>query len=483
MKLKLILSATLFLLLAAPQPARSQELENGYFLGGNPYAFRLNPAFQSERNIVSIALGGTGLGFKSNLGVSTLFYPDANGRLYTFMNERVQAADFMKKIGQRNYLDLDSRVNLLTVGFWSWSRFFTIDFNVRSLNSVSLPYDLFSFLKGGTETRQSFDMSGMGVRSKEFVEAAFGWSNNYDDVFNLGVRVKALVGIGEAEIQARNLRMNLTGERWEIQAQSVLNASSPSLTYSRNGDELDLESIRFNEGTYGPAGYGMALDLGASWNVHPCVTLSASLLDLGTIRWNREIQGVSPAASYTWNPSEQDYADSWQEEMGDAFEEMTDLFRFQDKSGSGAAFEMMPFRVLLGAEFRMPFYDRLSVGALYQGRGGACFAHHSGRISLNWNPLDFLSLSTGTTVDKIGESIGFVLNLHPAGINLMLGCDYLPFHSVDVSPLLDDETRRNLPPFVSRLTLLPRDRMNLNLYVGLNLAFGSRRLDHAKRFM
>ena len=48
-------SIVLTVLLSCFAPGLSaQDLESGYFLGGNPYAFRLNPAFQSERNIFSI---------------------------------------------------------------------------------------------------------------------------------------------------------------------------------------------------------------------------------------------------------------------------------------------------------------------------------------------------------------------------------------------------------------------------------------------
>ena len=36
------------------------------------------------------------------------------------------------------------------------------------------------------------------------------------------------------------------------------------------------------------------------------------------------------------------------------------------------------FRINLGAEFRMPFYERLSIGMLYQGRGGSYFSRHTG---------------------------------------------------------------------------------------------------------
>ena len=480
MKLKSFLLPALVLFAIAAPTAHSQELETGYFLGGNPYAFRMNPAFQSERNIFSVALGQTGLGAWSNLGVSTLFYPDANGQLYTFMNERVNAAEFLRKVGKNNRIDLDARVNVLTLGFWSDRRFFTIDLNVRSLNAVSAPYDLFSFWKEGTESKNSFDFSGTGFRSKNFVELAFGWSRNYDNVFNLGVRVKGLVGIVEAEILAEKLQLSMASDLWEIQAKSVLNASSPSLTYSRDGDELNLESIMLDDRHYGPAGYGAALDIGASWNVLPYLTLSAAVLDLGPMRWNREISGVSPETAYAWAPSDDEEGHtvlSWEDELDEASAVLSGIFRFKDRSGSGAAFEMLPFRVNVGAEFRMPFYDRLSVGALYQGRGGNSFSRHTGRLSLNWSPLNFLSMSTSASLNKMGESLGFALNLHPAGINLMVGCDYFPFHFTSIAPMFDD-----LPDRYRSLAVLPRDQMKLNLYIGLNLALGWSRLDYKKEF-
>ena len=476
MKLNYLFLTVLAVAVLAAPSARSQELETGYFLGGNPYAFRLNPAFQSERNLFSIGLGQTGLGAWSNLGVSSLFYPGSNGFLYTFLSDRVSAAEVLGQIGRNNRLDLDARVNLLTLGFWSGDQFYTIDFNVRSLNAVSAPYDVFSFLKDGSGSGSSYDFSGTGLRSKSFIEAAFGWSKNYGNVFNIGFRVKGLVGILEAEVIAQNMKLALSGNRWEIQSKSILNASSPSLVYQRNGDELDLNSIELDDKHYGPAGYGAALDLGASWNVLPNLTLSASLLDFGPMRWNREIQGVAPESSYTWEPSAQEDGgdDSWEDDIDEAAEALSGMFRFQDRSGSGAGFELLPFRVNLGAEYRMPFYDRLSVGLLYQGRGGASFTRHTGRLSLNWNPADFLSLSTSATLSRLGESVGFALNLHPGGINLLVGCDYIPFHCVSVAPLVD-----GVP---ERLAVLPRDQMKLNLYIGLNLALGHSRLDYKRMF-
>lgn len=279
----LLLAAALFFFHAG---LSAQDLETGYFLGGNPYAFRLNPAFQSERNIVSVALGQTGLGLWSNLGFSTLLYPDpADGHLYSFMNDRVDAGTFLSKIQKNNCFDADARLNLLTVGFWAGDQFFTLDFNIRSQNATTIPYDLFSFWKEGSESRNQFDFSNLGFRSQTFAEAAFGWSRHFDDVFCAGFRVKALVGGMELNALARNMKLAMSNERWEVQNQSFLYGSSPSLAYRTDEDgNPDPASIYWKDNSWGVAGLGGAVDLGISWNILPFLTLSASVLDLGGLR-------------------------------------------------------------------------------------------------------------------------------------------------------------------------------------------------------
>jgi hypothetical protein len=70
--------------------------------------------------------------------------------------------------------------------------------------------------------------------------------------------------------------------------------------------------------------------------------------------------------------------------------------------------------------------------------------------------------------------VGFALNLHPDAVNLILGCDYIPLRVMDANRLFGTTD--------SRWAILPRDQMKLNFYLGLNIAFGRRRLDHAKQF-
>ena len=85
-------------------------------------------------------------------------------------------------------------------------------------------------------------------------------------------------------------------------------------------------------------------------------------------------------------------------------------------------------------------------------------------------------MSLGTTLNKLGQSMGFALNLHPVGINLTIGGDYIPFRTVNISPLIKD-----IPEKYKPYALIPAGRMNMDLYVGLNIAFGRRHLDYARR--
>ena len=474
---KLIISLSAAFVILSPLVA--QDLETGYFLGGNPYAFRLNPAFQSERNILSIGLGMTGVSTISNLGFSTLLYPEG-GKLYTCLNDHVSASELLGKLHRNNYMDIGARVNLLTVGFWSRRNFFTIDINVRNQEGVSLPYDLFRFIKGDKMEGNVFECASVGFRSQTFAEAAFGWSRSFDNRLSVGVRGKFIVGALGQDLTLNKLKVTIGDESWSVDSHGRLTVSSPAVSVGvvEDTDIMNPRSFHFDWSKAGPAGWGGALDLGFRYDITPLLTVSGAVLDLGAIRWNQEIAYETPDKTYEWAPSsEKTDASGFPNEVMELLSVGSGFLAWREDKDARPEFRLMPFRVNAGAEFRMPFYDRLSVGALYQGHFVNTFARHTGRMSLNWTPWDFLSLSTSATFTRLGESMGVALNLHPNGINLLLGCDYIPFRCVDLSPLLED-----VDPKYARFLRCPRDQFKLNAYVGLNIAFGRSRLDHRKQY-
>ena len=74
--------------------ASAQALRTGYFMDGNVYRYRLNPALQSTRNHVAIpVMGGIQVNTMGNVGVGSFLYdsPTNSDELVTFMHSSVSA--------------------------------------------------------------------------------------------------------------------------------------------------------------------------------------------------------------------------------------------------------------------------------------------------------------------------------------------------------------------------------------------------------
>lgn len=494
----IILSASALLLSIAPAMAQ-QDFATGYFLGGYQYAYRLNPAFQSERGFFTVGLGATGLSSASEMGITDFLYVK-DGKTVLFMNNKVSSSEFLGNINtEGENLNLGINLNILSSGSWNKEKttFTTFDINLRSANDIDLPYDLFRFLKDGASNGTTFDLSGTGLHSKNYLEIAYGISRNFNNFLNFGVRVKGLVGLADVNMEMEKLQMTLSGDKWQFQGQGTLKASSAALDIKTKADgTYDYSTIGLPNpytSKLSAVGLGGALDAGISVNLLPWITVSAALLDFGVMRWNHEIMGATDSAGYTWDPSTGEEVDlmggsgsDMSSEVDAIKDALSNIYQFKATAAqTDAKFETIPFRVNAGLEIRVPFYQRLSVGALYTHQNLKDFSALTNlntnnlRFSANWTPLNFLSASVSTTMSNLFKSYGAALNFHPALINLFVGIDCIPQNTISVGPLLNDVLPAAVQPY-SKYLQVPSDNLNINAYIGFNLAFGKRQLDYRK---
>ena len=116
--------------------------------------------------------------------------------------------------------------------------------------------------------------------------------------------------------------------------------------------------------------------------------------------------------------------------------------------------QRLAFTSLLGLEFRLPFYTRMSLGVLGTHRYDGPRSWTEGRFSLNYAPFRWLSLAGNYAISTFGHSYGAALNLHPKGFNLFVGVD-------SFKPIL------NVTP-----QMIPIDEINTNLKFGITFPFG-----------
>lgn len=465
--------------------ASAQDFRTGYFLGGYQYAYRMNPAFASEHNFFSVGLGQFGVDLQSDFGFSDFVKQDASGQYVLALNNSISSEDFLSGFNSGlNKLELSSNVNLISRGHWNKEKvsFSTFDVSIKTTNRLDLPYDIFKFLKEGSSNGANFDFSGLGLSTRNYLELAYGTSKIVRNVFSYGIRLKGLVGLANASMTMDQFNVSMTSDAWTINSKGTISAGVPFASIPTDADGymdftkigLDTKKITSN------IGLGGALDAGLSINLLPWLTVSAAVLDFGYVNWTNEIEGISNFSGSVTPSAEEDT-----DQFSEFLKSMPKMIKFQPQEPAtpaktlGGKWEQMPYRINGGVELRVPFYQRLSVGALYTMYGGNfTFNTQDILLSANWTPLNFLSASLSTRLGDNFKVFGAAINLHPSLFNLFVGIDAVsvPLNLVNIGPILPD----SVPASVKQYAIMPADDLNLNAYVGLSFALGKRQIDYRK---
>ncbi len=479
-----ILAATVFSLVLLPSALSAQEFQTGYFLGGYNYAYRMNPSIQNERNFFATGIGDVGLNLNSNIGISSLLYPSENGGpLKTIFHPDITKEQMLSGLSPTgiNNIGLEADVNLLALGWWAKKSYYTFEVGVRSNNRVNLPNELFSFLKEASPG--TYDLSSTGFSSRSYAQASLGMSRNISKKLTVGLRLKALVGLESLNLGFEKLDLTVGSDRWNISSTGELSGSIgvASFETDEQGVVKGLTVDFSNISTDSFAGFGGAVDLGVTFHVLDWITLSAAVTDLGFVKWQNNLYAKTGSVDYTYSgvtfDLSDDSGDAFDKEIEKATEALQNIYKVYDHSTQAEAeFERMPFMVNVGAEVRLPVYKRLSAGVLYSLRNGAGFDWNEGRVSVNWSPLNFISLSGSTGMSNFGQSWGGAFSFHPGLLSLYFGFDAL---SNDVVPIPYLPEKIGMDP--SKFSIIPKGELDFNLYFGLQLSIGRKRLDYARK--
>ena len=169
------------------------------------------------------------------------------------------------------------------------------DFSSGQQIVITLPYSLFDFLKRGN----SGDISDIGITADSYLEAGFNYSFPLlDDKLYIGVRAKFLMGVARARMYFSQFNVSHNEERWLINAAGGLDITAAGLDVTTELNEHGEEVYKMDDINLkptSPAGYGFAVDLGATYDILPNLQASLAVNDLGFISWskNKNVTGYS----------------------------------------------------------------------------------------------------------------------------------------------------------------------------------------------
>lgn len=460
--MKKIFYSLIAVLLIIPSVASAQSnLRSGYFLDGYIYKYKMNPAMAPERGFFALpVLGNIGLGMETNLGLSTFLYPTETGGLTTFLSPRVSNDIFLKNISKNNKSNTNLDLGILAFGFRTGKSYHTVDLSMRLDAGMNIPGDLFSFIKvGGALGDTSWDISNIGLRTTSRMELAYGYSRSIGESLRIGARAKLLVGVLRADLALDKMTLEMSADRWSVETHGQMHMAGP-VTFETSGSQsVDWTSINTDnlvENLMSPS-MGFALDLGATYDFLEYFTASLSVLDLGVMSWKNSMTAETPSTSVVFEGFEALDTDNISDQLTGMTEDLMNAFNFEMKESGVKKSSALAATINAGIEARMPFYERLSFGALYTQRIEGTYSWSEGRIAASISPVNWFSATTNYAFSHFGHSWGGAINIHLPGFGIFVGMD-------SFAPLL------NVTP-----QYIPIDALNTNLAFGINFSFGKYR--------
>lgn len=428
--------------------AHAQFLRTSYFMEGTHYRMQLNPALAPGRGYINIPAIGS---LNATVNSSSLGYQDIidiidNSEDADFFTSQ----KFMDRLDNKNNLNVNLSTDIISAGWYKGKNFWSFNIGLRNDIGASIPRSMFEFLNKmdgleGNNWMQLQNLSsmtgGQSIRINSYAEVGIGFSRSITERLTVGGRLKALLGLANMKLDIHNINVqsqvegvsdNMTPEQIEairgnakIEVDASLESSSKMLELNQDPSTGYIDEIDF--GKFGFAGYGGAIDLGASFKLTKRLTLSASVLDLGFIKWSKGNTNIAKATGneeYHFTPENPGAAYEFVDKVSSGEILNYDMLQMELQEGAEKSrTTSLTSTVVLGAEYAL-LGDWFVVGALYTGRFSKPKTLNELTFSANIRPKNFFNVAMSYSVlQGAGKTFGAAVKLGP----LFVGTDYMFF--------------------------------------------------------
>ena len=420
--------------LGLAMPMSAQFLRTGYFMDGSN-RMQLNPANLPTRGYLDVpALGTLNVGaYTNSLGLNDLINTfDSDGEFY-------DNPDFYNKLKTANDLGISLSTDIISFGFYRGKNFWSANVGVRLDVEAGIPKNMFDYLRNspGEDMNDLSAWNGRNDRISDlslglnaFAEVGVGYARIINDRLTVGGKFNVLLGMGNLDMKINNIQIT-TSELYDRYGNIDPNANATidvdaSLEANMKGLELTtddytgaIDGVEMNG--FGIGGYGVGIDLGATYRLLDNLTVSAAVLDLGFIKWSEGSSLVAEGHTHeSYSAAEGNLQDFYDRVSGGDVIDL-DLVGLEENAEKKSRTTMLPTTLVLGAEYAF-LNNKLSAGILSTTRWGQLNTLSELTLIGTYRPWELLNLSLSySMLQSAGKSFGLGIKLGP----LMLGTDYM----------------------------------------------------------
>jgi len=457
--------------------ASAQNSQVMYYMN-LPQNHFLNPALRPTN---SLYIGLPVLsGINLNINNNFVNFPDVfikgqpKDSIITFLHPDYNVDKFLAKIKDKNFLEPESIVQLLGVGFSiGEDGYLFLDINERIDGNIVLPGDLFKLALKGNEgfAGSKIDLSSLRGDMKYYREFGIGFSKNFTDKLRIGIKGKLLFGIAGASINNKSLGITVNDDySHTLDANLIVNISGPVNVYmdsKHNIDSIAFDDNRFKtsggtaEFISGKKNLGLGLDIGATYDLTDRIVVSAAITDIGFIRWKKDVTNLKANNQFEFSGLNMLDVLNGTKTIDEVGQDMLDSLKnaFVVTNSKAPFTTYLPFGFSLGGSYNVT--KQFSVGLLSYSRIIGKQLREALTLSANINLGNALSTTLSYTAenhqyDNLGAGLAF-----RAGI--------AQFYLVtDRIPIMWNKIKDK-----KNTIILPANWNTINLRLGMNLVFGN----------
>lgn len=428
--------------------ATSQQNQQLYFMHYVPESNFLNPAVQSECKwfIGLPIISSVHLNYANSIASYRNMFPKGSDG-----SDHADPEKVVKWMGRRSFIGAEFHTTLLALGYRKEDKYFTFSIIEKVNAPFTLPKQIFQLAWKGNSQFEGEDagIRGTAAYLMHYREYALGYSKTNWRGDLLGIKAKLLFGKMNLSTPRTNTSIYTDANAFPLRLHGEVksNLSAPVII-TQEGNQIS--DVQFDDNT-SVSGYllnrknwGLAVDLGIIREYNENITLAASILDLGFIRWRSNLTNIRKSGDIyiTGVPFDSvDYTD-YMDGLISSIIDSTEL-----TINHRPYFTLLPVKMYAGARFTLS--DKLFVNGLLSGTLYRSKLLTGLTLSMDYNPFGHFHV--------IGSYSFMYRSFKIAGLGFSMGRGPLQFY------MISDNVCGFIWPLTAR---------NINLRFGLNINLG-----------
>ncbi|MFT5166625.1 MAG: hypothetical protein ACI8P3_001857 [Saprospiraceae bacterium] len=413
-----------------------------HFLRDTWQSSKTNPAFMTD--------------FKVHYGLPNLYFnithtgPSYNELVVTSTNGEnvLDVSAILNTLSENNQLFTSFEVETTSVSFGIKNMRFSFNHALKFNAFLDYPKDLVELAwNGNSQFIGETIKFGPDFQAFAYNEFGLGAAMKFLNV-SAGLRLKILTGIGDVSTERTAASLYTDPDIYQLTFDTDYRLNSSSfLAYDGDGEfSLDFGEFSFDRIT--SPNIGFAVDLGASIQLKK-LEISASIIDLGGIKWNENISNYTSQGSYTYDGLDiSDIINDDDVSFEETLDTLTDIFDFQESSESYST--MLPTKIYLSGTYKVN--DLFKVGGLFYSEvyRGTVFPAFAASASVNLGKV----FSVGAVYairNKTYDNVGLNATLKLGPVQIFAVTDNIV------------------------AAFQPYDSRNVNARIGLNMVFNKKK--------